>query len=134
MFLHRMLRPPYLEADEHLSVVMTMLDDVVVMAHTQPDDWDFFDQFRSLANNYRDRFSFVAAPPIGDTSVLVCYSNIDDEKHTASDVVTVGAMESFINMCAEPLIPDRTEGDDARYRSVSSTSTDSTAGTLTTVG
>ncbi|GAB1313682.1 Protein disulfide-isomerase [Madurella fahalii] len=119
MFLHRALRPTYFEADEQLADSLTLLDDIVIMAHPQPDDWDFFDQFRSLANKYRDRFSFVAAPPIPDekTSTLVCYNNIDDEKRTVPDIMTVGALEKFIKMCAEPLIPELTRRNEAQYTS-----------------
>lgn len=121
MFLHRALRPTYLEADEHMFGSLTLLDDVVIMAHLQPDDWDFFDQFRSLVNKYRDRFSFVVAPPIQDekTSALVCYNNIDDEKRRAPDIMAVGALEEFIKLCAEPLIPELTRRNEAQYASVS---------------
>ncbi|KXX73302.1 Protein disulfide-isomerase [Madurella mycetomatis] len=119
MFLHRALRPTYLEADEHTFGPLALLDDVVIMAHLQPDDWDFFDQFRSLANKYRDRFSFVVSPPIQDekTSALVCYNNIDDEKRRAPDIMTVGALEEFIKLCAEPLIPELTRRNEAQYTS-----------------
>lgn len=122
MFLHRSLRPPYLEVEEHLlGSLAPALDDIVLVAHPQPDDWDFFDQFRSLANKYRDRFSFVVSHPIQDekTSTLLCYNNIDDEKHKAADLETVGAPDKFIELCAEPLIPELTRRNRARYTSVS---------------
>lgn len=119
MFLHRALRPYFLEADEHTLGPMTLLDDVVFVAHPHPDDWDFYDQFRKLAKQYRDRYSFLVSSPIRDTSTLACYNNVDDVKHIASDVTLVGAFEEFIKMCAEPVIPEMTRQNEAQYTSVS---------------
>lgn len=119
MFLHRALRPYFLEADEHTLGPMTLLDDVVFVAHPHPDDWDFYDQFRKFAKQYRDRYSFLVSSPIRDTSTLVCYNNVDDVKHIASDVTLVGAFEEFIKMCAEALIPEMTRRNEAQYTSVS---------------
>ncbi len=96
----------------------SVLDDVVIMGYHHPDDWDFYDRFRTLAKKYRDRFSFVVTRPISGTSALVCYNNIDDVKHTASDTVSVGAFEKFTMLCAEPLIPELTRRNEAHYTSV----------------
>ncbi len=96
----------------------SLLDDVVVMGHPHPDDWDFYDRFRTLAKKYRDRFSFVVSGPISDTSALVCYNNIDDVKHTASDTTSVGAFDRFTKLCAEPLVPELTRRNEAHYTSV----------------
>ncbi|KAK4148812.1 protein disulfide-isomerase [Chaetomidium leptoderma] len=115
MFVHRALRPYFMEADEHTIGPTTLLDDVVIMAHPHPDDWNFYDQFRTLAQRHRDRVSFIVSPPIGDSSALVCYNNVDDVKHTASDLVTVGALEKFLKLCAEPLIPELTRRNEAHY-------------------
>ncbi|KAK4239245.1 protein disulfide-isomerase [Achaetomium macrosporum] len=112
------IRPYLLEADEHTMGPFTLLDDVVLVAHPHPDDWDFYDRFRTLAKQYRDRYSFVVAPPVSDTSSAVaCYNNIDDVKRTASDLETEGALEQFIKLCAAPLIPELTTQNEAQYTS-----------------
>lgn len=110
MFLRRAL--------QHTTGALTLLDDVVFMAHSHPDDWDFYDRFIALAKEYRDRFSFVVALP-SDPSPLVCYNNVDDVKHTTSDLASTGALEEFIKLCAEPLIPELTRDNKQQYTLVS---------------
>ncbi|KAK3314454.1 hypothetical protein B0H66DRAFT_313472 [Apodospora peruviana] len=119
MFLHRTLAPQPLEigVDETKVGSLSLLDDVVIIAHPHPDDWDFWDRFKALAKHYRDRYSFILS--ISDSgkkkSEMVCFNNIDDLKHTASEVATVEALEEFVKVCAEPLIPELTRRNEGDY-------------------
>jgi protein disulfide-isomerase A1 len=120
MFLHRVLHPAVIEADEHTAGSMTLLDDVVIMAHPHPDDSVLYRRFKDLAKQYRDRFSFVISSPIQASSALTCYNNLDDEKHGTSEVATVQALEDFVKLCSEPLIPELTRRNEAQYTAVRS--------------
>ncbi|KAK4183791.1 protein disulfide-isomerase [Podospora australis] len=116
MFLHRVLRPAYLEANEQLVDPFSLIDDVVFMMHPHPDDWDLYDRFMDIAKKYQEHHTFVIAPPFSkSTSAVVCYNNLDDARHVAEDLTTDEGLDLFVQRCAEPLIPELTKHNEARY-------------------
>ncbi|KAK0612783.1 protein disulfide-isomerase [Bombardia bombarda] len=121
-FLHRVLHPAILPANEHTLGTMTLLDDIVIVGHIHPDDDDLYDRFTRLAKQYHDRYSFIMSsapaadqPKSAQTSLLACYSNLDDTKFTTSETATVHALDEFIKLCAEPLIPELTRRNEGHY-------------------
>ncbi|KAK4198638.1 protein disulfide-isomerase [Triangularia verruculosa] len=119
MFRNRVIRPYFLEADAQLLEHFILLDDVVIMMQplAQSDNWDLYDRFTALAKKYRDQFTFLMGPSIRDSAsaAIVCYNNLDDLKHTAPDVQSARALEDFVALCAEPLIPDLTLDNKEKY-------------------
>ncbi|KAM7199725.1 thioredoxin-like fold protein [Naviculisporaceae sp. PSN 640] len=118
MFLHRVLAPQPLEIevnDENIES-LSAIDGVVIVAHVRADDWDFWDRFKGLAKHYRDRYSFILSTAGGKKkSSMACYNNIDDQKHETSEVTTVDALESFVKLCSDPLIPELTRKNEAEF-------------------
>ncbi|KAK0736070.1 hypothetical protein B0T21DRAFT_366245 [Apiosordaria backusii] len=119
MFRNRVIRPYFLEADAQLLKHFIMLDDVVIMLHplSQSDNWALYDRFTSLAKRHRDQFTFLMGPSIQDnhSAAVVCYNNLDDVKHVAADIESDQALEDFVALCAEPLIPELTRNNEAKY-------------------
>ncbi|KAK3944443.1 protein disulfide-isomerase [Diplogelasinospora grovesii] len=115
MFLYRALRPTVLETNGQALSSLLQLDDVVIVAHPIPDDSSLYERFKALARHYRDRFSFIVSSRLESTSVLQCHNNIDDEKHFTSEVASVQALENFVQLCSEPLIPELTRSNEQQY-------------------
>lgn len=122
MFLHRVLAPQPLEIevnDENIQS-LSAIDVVVIVGHVRADDWDFWDRFKTLAKHYRDRYSFILSAAGGKKkSSMVCYNNVDDQKHETSEVSNVESLESFVKLCSDPLIPELTRKNEAEYTGVS---------------
>lgn len=122
MFLRRVLAPQPLEIgiDDDNVGSLSLLDDVVIIAHPRADDWDFWDRFKALTKHYRDRYSFILSLSGGKKkSSLVCYNNIDDRKHETFEVANVESFEAFVKLCSEPLVPELTRRNEAEYTGVS---------------
>ncbi|KAK4221781.1 protein disulfide-isomerase [Podospora fimiseda] len=119
LFLRRAIRPAMFDAPSpELVEHFTLLDDVVIMLHPHPDDWQLEDRFVALANKYRHQYTFVMATPFSKTeSAVVCYNNLDDVRHRAEDIESVHGLEDFVKLCAEPLIPELTRRNEERYTS-----------------
>ncbi len=90
-------------------------DDIVFVGKFLPEDASGHQRYRSLAQQYRDRFSFgIHMNSAKDRSEIRCWNNLDDEEHVLTELWRVEAYETFVRMCAEPLIPElnrRNEGD-----------------------
>lgn len=119
MFRNRVIRPSFLEADAQLLEHFILLDDVVIVMHplAQSDNWNIYDRFTALAARYRDRFTFLIGPSVTESrpAAVICYNNLDDVKHVATDTQTTQALEDFVVLCAEPLIPELTTINKAEY-------------------
>ncbi|KAM7201275.1 protein disulfide-isomerase [Rhypophila sp. PSN 637] len=118
LFLYRILAPQPLEVEVNDDNIesLSAIDAVVIMAHLRAEDWDFWDRFKALAKAYRDRYSFILSSAGGKkTSSMTCYNNIDDTKHETLDVTTIDALESFVKLCSDPLIPELTRRNEAEY-------------------
>lgn len=123
MFRNRVIRPSFLEADAQLLEHFILLDDVVIVMHplAQSDNWNIYDRFTALEARYRDRFTFLIGPSVTESrsAAVICYNNLDDVNHVATDTQTIQALEDFVVLCAEPLIPELTIINKAEYISVS---------------
>ncbi|KAK3387880.1 thioredoxin-like domain-containing protein [Podospora didyma] len=115
LFLRRALRPTVLDMGGPAVDAMTLLDDVVIMAHPDPDDDSLYERFTALAKRYRLRFSFIMSTQIQAGSALTCYNNLDDEKHMTSELATIQALEDFVKLCSDPLIPELTRQNEVQY-------------------
>jgi hypothetical protein len=118
LFLYRALRPTIFEFDVDVTPSFTQIDDVVFVGRTSPDDWDFYDAFRSVAKQYRRFFSFLMGPPAEDKSTLVCYNNLEGFKRTASDPITLSSIKRFVELCSSSTVPVLTKRNAIIYRSV----------------
>ncbi|KAK0710807.1 hypothetical protein B0H67DRAFT_684541 [Lasiosphaeris hirsuta] len=117
LFLRRTFRPAVFEADEQMAEQLTLLDDVVIMGHIHPDDWNLYDRFYDFAKKHKDDYSFVVTPPgYGATrSRLTCVNNLDDVKHETYETAAVEALEKFTKLCSELLIPELTRRNRKEY-------------------
>lgn len=99
------------------------MDDVVIVAHLTSDDYSLYaERYKSLAKQYRDRFTFGILSPAKETS-LKCRNNIDDDEHVLTELWRVEAFENFVRMCSRPLVALITKRNEAEYMQVSSTCT-----------
>ena len=96
---------------------MKTMDDIVILGHLHPEDWELYDRFYELGRTYRDRYSFVVLPPAeGATrSMVTCVNNLVGEEKDTVMLDEVGALEGFVTGCAALKRPkelvDRKTGD-----------------------
>lgn len=122
IYLHRILSPQPLEIEVNSENLpsLSQTDNIVIIASLRADDWDFYDRFKALTKTYRDRYSFILSLAGGKKhSSLECFNNIDDVKHETFEIEAVDALENFVKLCSEPLIPELTRRNEAEYTSVS---------------
>ena len=98
---------------------MRLLDDVIIVAHPHPDDWALEESFKAVAQEYRDRYTFIAKSSSQQTkSRLECFNNVDDERKETTETGKVNAVENFVKKCGEPLIPELTRRNERMYTGV----------------
>ncbi len=117
-FLHRALRPTVTEVTEESLASAHSWDDVVFVGKFGPDDGYYSERYEALAAQYRDRFSFFFVTPLagsggdGDHGSSIRCWNREEEADGQPQVLTelwrVEALETFVTMCAQPLVPDLT--------------------------
>ncbi|KAL3960325.1 hypothetical protein ACCO45_005442 [Purpureocillium lilacinum] len=91
-------------------------DSVVFIAHLGRDDGSTASRLSSLADAYRDRYSFgVAQGSLSDQSTLQCHNNEDGMQHRRVDFDHPGALEALLATCAEPLIPEMSRRNELKY-------------------
>ncbi len=105
--------------NEHTLEPFLESDEVVFVCHLDPEDDSLYGRYRTLAQQYRDRFSFGLSGPLQKQhgqSAVRCRNNIDDEEHLLpTELGTVEALERFVKMCSAPLIPEITRQNEAEY-------------------
>ncbi|KAK5651956.1 hypothetical protein OQA88_11498 [Cercophora sp. LCS_1] len=107
-FLYRTLRPPVLEVDPYAYDPLTTIDNVVVIGHIHPQDYELYDLFYDLAAQYREDYGFVIVPPEeGATGSFVrCWNNVEGGKW-----VTYGRnLGAFVRWCGGLVHGDESEG------------------------
>ena len=117
-FLRRSLRPTISHLDDKNITSFLSIDDVVFVAHVASGDSHTLGRFTSLAEKFRDRFSFAIGPP-QHQSALDCFNTQDDEQHSTVDLGTVEALNSFVKLCSTPLIVELTRRNEMEYMNVS---------------
>ena len=119
-FFHRALRPAVFEADARNLDGFLGSDTIVFVAHIADEDNSAYVRYKALAKQYRDRYSFAIGPAAEETSILRCRNNIDDEEHTLNELWRVEALDNFVKMCSEPLIPELVRRNEEYYSLVGS--------------
>ena len=118
-FLRRVRRPVITRLDHQNITSFLNIDDIVIVAHLTPDDENLSQRFESVANKYRDRFSFgateIPAPPAG----IGCYNNVDNIQTSTSELSTAESLLDFVKRCSAPLIPQLTRRNELQYLKVS---------------
>ena len=80
------------------------------------EDTSGYERYTSLAKRYRDRYAFgIIRSPAEDQSSIFCRNNLDGEEHVLTELWRVEAFENFIQLCAEPLIPELMRKNEMKY-------------------
>ncbi len=119
-FFHRAVLPTVFEVRGEFDERFLGSDDVIFVGKFLPDDEHAHERYKTLAKQYRDRFTFAASIPVQEQSQssIMCRNNINDEEHTLTELWRVEALESFLRLCSEPLIPEITKKNEERYAQV----------------
>lgn len=110
-FHDRVSRPVILDIASPASSLtdFTASDDITFTAEFIPEDTALYEwQYRNLARQYHDRYSFAILPPAKQQSAIRCRNNINDENFTLRELSLVGALEELVSQCAAPLILEPT--------------------------
>jgi protein disulfide-isomerase A1 len=118
-YLRRMQQPPVSTLDERNATSFVSADHVVFLSHIAAGDEDLPARFRSVADKYRDRFSFATMATEERQSFLSCYNNADDVQQSTVELDRVEALEHFVKACSTPLIPELTRRNEMEYYAVS---------------
>ncbi|GJN85040.1 hypothetical protein PLIIFM63780_008604 [Purpureocillium lilacinum] len=115
-FLGRIQRPAVTRLTNEKLDAFASSDSVVFIAHLGRDDGSTASRLSSLADAYRDRYSFgVAQGSLSDQSTLQCHNNEDGMQHRRVDFDHPGALEALLATCAEPLIPEMSRRNELKY-------------------
>ena len=118
-FLGRIQRPAVTRLTNEELDAFASSDSVVFIAHLGRDDGSTASRLPSLADAYRDRYSFgVAQGSLSDQSTLQCHNNEDGMQHRRVDFDHPGALEALLATCAEPLIPEMSRRNELKYTQV----------------
>jgi protein disulfide-isomerase A1 len=96
----------------------TTSDDYVFVARLQNEDESLDARFRSLAQEFSDRYSFGIAGS-DSTNGVWCYNNVDGLQHTAEDLDDANSLKKLVDLCTAELIPQLTRRNEMTYLSVS---------------
>ncbi|KAK0643961.1 hypothetical protein B0T16DRAFT_513272 [Cercophora newfieldiana] len=113
-FYRRVSRPVVSEiTDPAISLHdFTTSDDITFTAEFLPKGASLYEwQYRNLARQYHDRYSFAILPPSQQQSAIRCRNNINDENFTLKELWLVGALDELVSQCTAPLILELTRKD-----------------------
>ncbi|KAI1506430.1 ER-resident thioredoxin [Biscogniauxia marginata] len=113
-FLKRAVRPAVSKLSENKLAAFKTVDDVVFIAHLNPNDEHIKDAFKTVASQYRDRSSFGSVETSGSTNI-VCYNNRDGQRSKISDLTAIDSLPKFVETCMEPLIGEFTRANEMKY-------------------
>ncbi|KAI5928202.1 ER-resident thioredoxin [Camillea tinctor] len=113
-FLKRALRPAVSRLSEKKLAKFSAVDDIVFIAHLNPEDEHIKDAYQKIASQYQDRASFGSLETEGQTRV-VCYKNKDAQQSKISDLTAIDALPKFVQTCMEPLIGEFTRANEMKY-------------------
>ncbi len=118
-FLRRALRPTLSHVNDKNVTSFLSVDDLVIIGQITPDDASLRRRFEDIANKYHDRFSFALSSTTGSQSSIGCYNNLDDVQRSVVELAAVEALETFVQLCATPLIPTLARRNELNQMSVS---------------
>ncbi|KAK3341990.1 hypothetical protein B0T25DRAFT_617599, partial [Lasiosphaeria hispida] len=110
-FLRRVSRPAVSEIITPTTSLSEFAssDDITLTAEFLPSEAGLYEwQYRELARQYHDRFSFAILPPSQHQSVVRCRNNRNDEDFTLKELWLVGALDELVSQCTAPLILEPT--------------------------
>ncbi|KAK4032434.1 hypothetical protein C8A01DRAFT_50768 [Parachaetomium inaequale] len=117
-FLHRTSRPTVSFVTPKNSSIFQSIDDVVFIGHFGTHDSHLQRQFETIAEKYRDRYSFATTSGTvrqGAPPTVECFNNPDSTKRSTSDFPTPSSLESFIKRCSTPTIPQMTRRNELSF-------------------
>ncbi|KAI1488922.1 ER-resident thioredoxin [Biscogniauxia mediterranea] len=113
-FLKRAVRPAVSKLSEKKLATFPTVDDIVFIAHLNPEDEHIKHGYKTIASQYQDRASFGAVETKSSTNV-VCYNNKDGQQSKISDLAAIDALPNFVQACMEPLIGEFTRANEMKY-------------------
>ncbi|CAJ2512114.1 Uu.00g077390.m01.CDS01 [Anthostomella pinea] len=113
-FLKRAARPTVTALSEKKIARFPSTDDIVFVAHLNPQDEHVTKAYKTIASQYRDRSSFGSIETEGRTTIE-CYNNKDELKTTISDFTAIDALPKFVESCMAPLIGEFTRANEMKY-------------------
>lgn len=117
-YLQRMSRPAISHLDSKNASSFTSIDDVVIVAHLEPDNKGLEERFTKTAEQYRDRYTFAIRPRKAHGASLECMNNINFEQLSITDLSDPLAIDNFVTQCARPLIPAFTRRSELEFAKV----------------
>lgn len=132
-FLRRTSRPKVSYVTEQNRTAFESIDDFVFVGRLPSGERTLQREFEAVAGIYRDRYSF-AMTGAHRTPELSCYNNLDGLQATTTVLDTPASFESFIALCAKPLIPQMTRRNELSFYSVSTANKIPNSAPLTYVG
>lgn len=120
-FAKRAVRPSVqdITAQQQLDDFLTS-DDYVFLAQLHDGDESLDARFRSLAEEYSDRYSFgIASSADTGSSGIWCYNNVDEAEHIATDLDDANALKKLVDLCTAEVIPQLTRRNELTHLSVS---------------
>lgn len=113
-YLRRAARPTVTALNEKKLIAFQSIDDVVIVAHINPQDEHIVAAFNTLAARYKDRASFGWLETSGATTVA-CYKTKEDETSSISDLTAIRALPAFVESCMTPLIGEFTRKNELKF-------------------
>lgn len=119
--MKRALRPSVQDITEQQQLDDFLAsDDYVFLAQLHGDDESLDARFRSLAEEYSDRYSFgIASSPDASSSGIWCYNNVDESENAATDPDDANALKKLVDLCTAEVIPQLTRRNELTHLSVS---------------
>lgn len=120
-FFKRQRQPALVQLSTKTLEAFTKSDEFVFIAHVPPQEQGLLDRLSSVAEVYRDRYTFgyLADAEEHEGSSLQCYNNVDGLHKAETDTSRVDAVHGFVEACAELLIPQLTRKNELKYTQVS---------------
>ncbi|KAL7903228.1 hypothetical protein HDV63DRAFT_363421 [Trichoderma sp. SZMC 28014] len=118
-FVKRALRPSVQDITEQQQLDDFLAsDDYVFLAQLHGDDESLDARFRSLAEEYSDRYSFgIASSPDASSSGIWCYNNVDESENAATDPDDANALKKLVDLCTAEVIPQLTRRNELTHLS-----------------
>ncbi|RFU78849.1 disulfide-isomerase [Trichoderma arundinaceum] len=115
-FVKRALQPSVQDVDGQQLADFISSDDYVFVAQLQDKNDNLDARFRSLAQEYSDRYSF-GITSSNEPSGIWCYNNVDESQHTASDLDNANSLKNLLHLCTTELIPQLTRRNEMTHLS-----------------
>lgn len=123
-FLRRTSRPVISQLTPSDLPEFITSDDVVLTASFPADEAPLYEyQFRDLAREYRNRYSFAILSPASETKPVVrCRNNPNQEDFSLREAAlgSVAALRQLVAQCSSPLVLDPSRAELARLGQIAS--------------